>query len=140
VKNANDLEFPLMQESLKLLENYLADSRRLLLSGRSPFLFPGKRADQHKGNGALSSQIRELVFAYTRLDMPAHRFRHATAKIFLDRNPGQYEVVRQFLGHKDVRTTIGFYTGADSVSAARHFARTILGIRRGGSDGEARHV
>jgi site-specific recombinase XerD len=72
-----------------------------------------------------------VVFAYTRLDMPAHRFRHAVGKIFLDQNPGHYEVVRQLLGHKDIKTTIAFYSGAETASAARHYARTIIRIRHG---------
>ena len=87
----------------------------------------------------LSMQIRKLVHDLTRLDMPAHRFRHAAAKIFLDRNPGQYEVVRQLLGHKDKDTTISFYAGAESASAARHYARTILGIRGTDLGSEVRH-
>ena len=131
VKNRNDLEFPLMAESAELLGIYINEWRPLLTTGPSPFLFPGKTTDRNKGNSALSSQIKELVYGYTRLDMPAHRFRHATAKIFLDRNPGQYEVVRQFLGHKDIQTTIAFYAGTESASAARHYAQTILGIRAG---------
>ena len=139
VKNANDLEFPLMQEAVELLESYLADWRPLLIAGPSSLLFPGKLAHQPKGNGALSSQIKELVHAYTRLDMPAHRFRHAVGKIFLDRNPGQYEVVRQLLGHKDIKTTIAFYAGAESASAGRHYAQTILGIRAGRPGVELRH-
>jgi integrase len=139
VKNSNDLEFPLMQESVDLLESYLADWRPLLIAGPSSLLFPGKLAHQHKGNGTLSSQIKELVHAYTRLDMPAHRFRHAVGKIFLDRNPGQYEVVRQLLGHKDIKTTIAFYAGAESASAGRHYANTILGIRAGSLGREVRH-
>jgi integrase len=129
VKNANDLEFPLMTESVELLNTYLDEWRPLLTFGPSRLLFPGKRSGQNKGNGALSSQIKELVYAYTRLDMPAHRFRHAAGKIFLDRNPGQYEVIRQLLGHKDISTTIAFYAGAESANAARHYARTILEIR-----------
>jgi integrase len=137
VKNANDLEFPLMPESVKLLDLYLSGWRPALITGQSPFLFPGKLSDQPKGNGALSAQIRKLVHASIRLDMPAHRFRHAVAKIFLDRNPGQYEVVRQLLGHKDIRTTISFYAGAESASAARHYAKTILGIRSGDLGREA---
>ena len=131
VKNRNDLEFPLMADSVELLGIYINEWRPLLTIGPSPFLFPGKTPDRNKGNGALSSQIKELVHAYTRLDMPAHRFRHAAAKIFLDRNPGQYEVVRQFLGHKDIKTTIAFYAGTESASAARHYTQTILGIRAG---------
>jgi integrase len=139
VKNANDLEFPLMPESIKLLDDYLLDWRPLLLTGPSPFLFPGKRPDRPKGNGMLSMQIRKLVHDLTRLDMPAHRFRHAAAKIFLDRNPGQYEVMRQLLGHKDKDTTISIYAGAESASAARHYAKTILGIRGTDLGSEVRH-
>ncbi len=132
VKNANDLEFPLRSESVELLDAYRAEWRPLLLGAPSPFLFPGKGPDQPKGSAALSEQIKEIVHAYTRLDMPAHRFRHAAAKIYLDRNPGQYEVVRQLLGHKDIKTTMCFYAGAESASAARHYAKTILGIRGAG--------
>ena len=77
----------------------------------------------------MSEQIKTIVHAYTGLDMTAHRFRHAMGKIFLDRNPGQYEVVRQLLGHKDIRTTIAFYAGAETASAARHYAKTLDGLR-----------
>jgi integrase len=129
VKNRNDLEFPLMADSIALLDAYIHEWRPLLTSIPSPFLFPGKSPDRPKGNTALSTQIKERVHGYTHLDMPAHRFRHAAAKIFLDRNPGQYEVVRQLLGHKDIQTTIAFYAGSESASAARHYAQTILGIR-----------
>jgi integrase len=132
VKNANDLEFPLMAETVDLLDLYLKVWRPILCSGSdTPFLFPGDRPDRPKGKATLSAQIKELVFAYTRLDMPAHRFRHAAGKIYLDQNPGQYEVVRQLLGHKNIQTTIAFYSGAETASAARHYARTILRIRDG---------
>jgi integrase len=139
VKTATAVEFPLMKESVELLEIYVAEFWPLLSAGPNRHLFPGKLAHRHKGNGALSSQIKELVHAYTRLDMPAHRFRHAAAKIYLDRHPGEYEVIRQLLGHKDIKTTIAFYAGAESASAARHYAQTILGIRAGSLGVEVRH-
>jgi hypothetical protein len=60
------------------------------------------------------------------------------AKIFLDRNPGQYEVVRLLLGHKSVQTTIAFYAGAETASAARHYVRTIVDIRQGKPRPESR--
>jgi site-specific recombinase XerD len=129
VKNANDLEFPLMLETVDLLDLYLSAWRPLLGHREDPFLFPGDRPGRPKSAAHLSGQIKELVFAHTRLDMPAHRFRHAAGKIHLDRHPGEYEVVRQLLGHRNISTTIAFYAGAESASAARHYARTILGIR-----------
>lgn len=129
VKNASDLEFPLMPETVELLDVYLSVWRPLLCPEETPFLFPGDTPGKHKGKATLSAQIKEIVFARTRLDMPAHRFRHVVAKIYLDRNPGQYEVVRLLLGHKDIQTTITFYAGAETAAAARHYARTILDLR-----------
>lgn len=140
VKNRNPLEFPLMDATLGLLDEYLTTWWPLLAAGPTPFLFPGKTAERSKGSSALSMQIKELVFARTRLDLSAHRFRHAVGKIFLDRNPGHYEAVRQLLGHKSVETTIAFYAGAESATAARHYHRTILNIRNRQSHGTASHV
>jgi integrase len=129
VKNANEQEFPLLPALIEMLDAYLREWRPLLGDETSVFLFPGKKVGKHKGTGPLSAQIKRLVHAYTRLDMPSHRFRHADGKIYLDRNPGQYEVVRLLLGHKDSKTTTSFYTGAESASAARHYAETIRQIQ-----------
>jgi integrase len=130
VKNTVDLDFPLMPEAVDLLGQYIAVWRPILCTGQNaPFLFPGARANRAKGTTTLGNQIKDLVFVRTRLDMTPHRFRHAVGKIFLDRNPGQYEVVRQLLGHKNIKTTITFYAGAETASAVRHYARTILDIR-----------
>jgi len=129
VKNQQDLEFPLHAATLELVDLYLKEYRVLLVKEPGDFLFPGKRSGHPKVAHALSHQINLTVHKYTGLEMPAHRFRHATAKIFLDRNPGQYEVIRQFLGHKDIRTTITFYAGAEGPAAARHYYKTILKLR-----------
>ena len=129
VKNANELEFPLQPALIEMLDAYLREWRPLLSDETSVFLFPSKKAGKHKGTGPLSAEIKKLVHAYTRLDMPAHRFRHAAGKIYLDRNPGQYEVVRLLLGHKDKETTTSFYAGAESAAAARYYAETIRQIQ-----------
>jgi integrase len=129
VKNANELEFPLQPALIEMLDGYLREWRPLLGDETSVFLFPGKKAGKHKGTGPLSTEIKKLVHAYTRLDMPAHRFRHTDSKIYLDRRPGQYEVVRLLLGHKNINTTTSFYAGAESAAAARHYAETIRQIQ-----------
>jgi integrase len=129
VKNGEVLEFPLAPETLALLEFYLEKYWPLLPNADGPFLFAGKSPGRPKATHALSRQIDEAVFQRTGMHMPAHRFRHATAKIFLDRNPGQYEVVRRLLGHRDIRTTIAFYAGTETPAAARHYAETILKLR-----------
>jgi integrase len=58
--------------------------------------------------------------------MNTHLFRHATAKIYLDANPGGYEVVRRVLGHRSSDTTSRYYTGLETAAAVRHFDDTIL--------------
>jgi integrase len=62
-----------------------------------------------------------------------HLFRHIAAKLFLDGNPGSYEIIRRVLGHRSIDTTTGFYTGLETAAAVRHFDKTILNLRREGS-------
>ena len=67
------------------------------------------------------------------MPMHPHLFRHAMAKLFLDANPGAYEVVRRTLGHRSIDTTTTYYTGLETSAAVRHFDQTLLRIRRDGS-------
>ena len=55
--------------------------------------------------------------------------RHIGAKLYLDRNPGNYEVVRRLLAHKRLSTTLDSYTGLETEAAVRHYDAVILGIR-----------
>jgi integrase len=54
-----------------------------------------------------------------------HQFRHLSAKLMLDAEPGSFESVRQLLGHKNHKTTTNFYAGIDTRRAARHHQRLI---------------
>jgi integrase len=63
----------------------------------------------------------------------AHLFRHIGSKLFLDANPGGYEVIRRVLGHKKISTTMRFYTGFEGKAAARHFDQVILGRLQAGA-------
>jgi integrase len=53
------------------------------------------------------------------------QFRHLSAKVLLDAQPGNFETVRRLLGHKSLSTTVGAYAGIDSRRAARHQQRLI---------------
>ena len=61
-----------------------------------------------------------------------HLFRHIAAKLYLDANPGSYEVMRRVLGHRSIETTTAFYTGLETAAAVRHFDATILKLRKSG--------
>jgi integrase len=128
VKNREYLEFPLPAETVELLDLYLKHYRPRLVQGRSEFLFPG-RGDRPKAAGHLGKQITRTIHQQTGLVTTAHSFRHIGAKLYLDLNPGSYELIRRVLGHKSIDTTVSNYTGLESAAAVRHFDRTILQLR-----------
>ena len=77
----------------------------------------------------MRAQITEAVFTHTGIRVHPHLFRHIAAKLYLDANPGAYEVVRRVLGHRSIGTTTGFYSGVETAAALRHFDATILKLR-----------
>jgi site-specific recombinase XerD len=130
VKNDVELHHPLPDESTAIIQCYITEFRPLLASVGSSMLFPGQGGIKPKAQSSMRQQITRAIARHTGLKMHPHLFRHATTKIFLDKHPGQYEVVRQVLGHKSLETTTRFYAGGEGVAANRHFDAVILGIRR----------
>jgi integrase len=132
VKNREPLEYPLPPESVDLLERYIGQFRPHLMSTGNTALFPGIGGGS-KNQSFFGTQISRTVCTHTGLRVHPHLFRHIGAKLFLDANPGAYEVVRRVLGHRSIDTTTGFYTGLETAAAVRHFDKTILHLRRGSS-------
>ncbi len=58
--------------------------------------------------------------------MNPHLYRHLAAFFYLQANPGDYETVRQLLGHKALSTTVMFYADFERYAAVRHYNSTIL--------------
>ena len=138
VKNREPLEYPLPPESVDLLERYIREFRPHLTSAGNTALFPGIGGGP-KNQAFFGTQISRTVRAHTGLRVHPHLFRHIGAKLFLDANPGAYEVVRRVLGHRSIDTTTGFYTGLETAAAVRHFDKTILHLRReSGAEGYKR--
>jgi integrase/recombinase XerD len=65
------------------------------------------------------------VISYTRSLFTVHQFRHAAAATILKQRPGDYEFVRRILGHRNVQTTMRFYTGLEAFRAGEHFGQLI---------------
>lgn len=125
VKNRIKLEYPLEEHVTKLIDEYVHNFRHILLRGRNEdWLFPGMRGDA-KGKITLSGQITERVLKLTGLRVTAHQFRHAAAAIILQKQPGNYELVRLLLGHRSVQTTIRCYIGLKEVQASQIFGELI---------------
>jgi site-specific recombinase XerD len=131
VKNARDLEHPLSARVLRLLDLYLKTYRPLLLKGkRSSKLFVSWSGRQ-KTPAELGAQIPKLIRDRLDLDVNVHLFRHLAGYVYLSEHPGEYEVVRQLLGHKSLQTTIDFYTGLEHAESFRRYDEILERHRRG---------
>ena len=125
VKNRVDLEFPLDEELTKLIEEYIHDFRSTLLRGsNAAWLFPGV-AGKPKTASMFSTQITERIEKAAGLRITTHQFRHSAGAIYLKHFPGQYEVVRRLLGHRNIQTTINFYCSLETTQASKMFGDLI---------------
>ncbi len=108
VKNGEDLEYPVPDRVVPLLNEYLDKIRPRLARTENLYVFPGE-ADGPKSASLLSNQIASLTAARLGVRMTAHKFRAVAGKIILDQNPTGQEIARQVLGHRDITTTATYY-------------------------------
>jgi integrase len=93
VKNDEPIEFELPADSIALLQTYRERFRPLLDNGTA-YLFPGKLSGRPKNRTHLSRHITRTLKREIGIQITPHQFRHVAAKIWLDDNPGSYEVIR----------------------------------------------
>ena len=128
VKNRESVNFQIPQFALDVITWYMRNYRPHLLDGPSSALFPGRGGNSKSAN-TLGGQICAAIHTFTGLKFNPHLFRHAAGKIFLDANPGNYEVVRQLLRHKSITTTTSAYSGAETRKAGLLHASLIEDLR-----------
>jgi hypothetical protein len=126
VKNRVRLEYHLEPYLTRMIDEYVHDYRPILLRGRNDdWLFPGQQGEA-KSSTLLSGQITHRIYQATGLRMTAHQFRHAAGALILQCRPGEYELVRQLLGHRNVQTTIGAYIGLENIHASEIFSKIVM--------------
>ena len=135
VKNREEFEIEIPPPVVSHLSVYLKKIRPVLYAGHSPYLFPGRYGDAKCAN-AVRQQVKKAMRELTGLDFHPHLFRKIGPKIFLDRRPGEYDLVRRKLGHKSTRYTFSTYTGSEVRAAHRHFDRVLLGLYDEANDPE----
>jgi integrase len=124
VKNRTELAFDIPPEVAKMLMEYRNRIAPKVIGHRPDRLFV-------RANGAPKNQwsVAWLIRTYLKrrigIELSSHQFRHLSAKVMLDAQPGNFETVRQLLGHKSLSTTVGAYAGIDSRRAGRHQQRLI---------------
>jgi integrase len=125
VKNRVDLTFELDDYVTGVIDEYVQNYRPTLLRGaNSDWLFPGLYGEA-KDPHLFGIQVTARIQKATGLRITLHQFRHAAAAIYLKYHPGDYETVRRLLGHRNIRTTINFYCGLETIQASREFGKII---------------
>ena len=124
VKNVQPYEVRLPKQLTEYIDLYRERLLPAITGPSNQYLFPDKSIG-HKSQATLSQQIKETIKKHTGLELTGHVFRHLGGKFFLEENPGQYETVRQLLGHKNIKTTVQFYTGMNTREATRVFDDVI---------------
>ena len=133
VKNTKDLEFTLPSGLCKYLDAYVSRCLPILVRGSSTYLFPNTTGGTKREDG-LSVQIKTFIKRETGLIVNAHLYRHLAAKLYLDRNPGDYPTVQMLLGHKDLQTTLRAYVGLEQGDAIKRYDQMMDDLLGGGQD------
>ena len=114
-----------MPQVCDIIDEYIHGFRSILLRGsNAAWLFPGETGGV-KTSRTLSLQITDRIEKASGLRITAHQFRHVAAAIYLKVHPGQYEIVRQLLGHRNIETTMNSYVGLDIIQATETFSEIV---------------
>jgi integrase len=127
-KNESPLEFELPIALSDRLYAYRNDIAPAVIGRRPDFLFIS-RTGVRRTLWTIRVAIQRSMLRHLGVRITPHQFRHIAAKIHLDANPGAYELVRQLLGHKDLKTTTKFYAGIDTRRAGRAHAQLVARLR-----------
>ena len=125
MKNRHGMEWELPKETCDLIEIYLRHYRPHIADSKNMFLFPSRMGGCRTAH-ELARVLCDLIGSELGIEINLHLLRHFGGWVFLQRNPGQYEVLRQVLGHKKIEVTIACYTGLEADASARHFDETVL--------------
>jgi integrase len=123
-KNQQELAFDIPPGVAKMLIEYRDRIAPKIIGHRPRRLFVTVRGTP-KSQATIAYLITSCLKRRAGIILTPHQFRHLSAKVVLDAEPGAFETVRQHLGHKNTKTTTGAYTGISSRRAARHHYRLV---------------
>jgi len=124
VKNKRPIEFDVPPHIVRMLVEYRDQIAPKILGHKPAHVFVNADGSL-KTSQTLAWLIRRLSRKQAGIELSPHKFRHLAAKVVLDDSPGAFELVKQLLGHENLKTTANFYAGIDTRRAARHHHRLL---------------
>ncbi|MFD2741727.1 tyrosine recombinase XerC [Sulfitobacter aestuarii] len=130
-KTGRSIEFELPPAVVEMLDKHLATRVPHMCPAGTRYLFPQRTGHRAVDAAALAGRIKKRIWKETGLVVNAHLFRHFAVMLWLDANPGGYEVAARLLGHSELSHTIRLYSGMETRSATRAYAELIGRKMRG---------
>lgn len=131
-KNGQEQTFSIPKAAGDLLQTYINKGRKVLAAPGNPYLFPGQNGEGPLSTDQVRASFQATVAGATGVEVHPHAMRGFACLLFLDRFPGQYELLRRILGHADVETTRRYYTGLETMVAFEMADEALLSQRRDG--------
>ena len=125
VKNRQTLDRLVLSLTNELIAKWEAHFRPLIAAPGNLYLFPGI-ADRPMTRQAFGDSLKKIMLERVGVEMNPHIMRHRAAVAYLKKNPGEFEVVRQVLGHKTDQTARRSYTGPERDAAFDRFDQSVL--------------
>jgi len=125
-KNKSAITWTLPPVTSRRIQTFIDRYRSVLAKPGNPYLFPGGTMEP-LAVPSIQSTLQETVAEEIGVHVYPHLMRHFAVWLFLQTNPGQYEMARRVLHHKRVETTIKFYAGLETDAAAKAFQNAVMG-------------
>ena len=124
-KNEVSMQMKLSEPTSAMIDLYLTRYRQRLADPANRYLFVGPSLN-HRSRHELAIGLAGLVTRELGVPVNVHLFRAFVGWVYLRHHPGNYEYVRQLLGHKKVETTIRFYAGLELDAAAEQLDEVMI--------------
>lgn len=130
VKNRMQIDVPVLRLTSDMILEWEQKFRPLIAAPENRYLFPGI-ADRPMCRQAFGASLKKIVQERVRCEVNPHLMRHRAAVAYLKKHPGEFEIIRQFLGHKTQATARRAYTGPERDAAFDKFDKSVLEDMRG---------
>jgi len=127
-KSHEALELELPPETIALLDLFVADHRGVLPGSVGPYLFAGEKGGP-RSYSAMRDALGKPLLKHAGIEISPHLYRHAIAKIVIERHPELMFDLSRRLGHKSPKTTYQSYLGTEGPSASRRINDLLTGLR-----------